>query len=116
MRGGADLTVDGRVEGEVELPLHQLTVGPKGRVKAQVACRSVVVLGAVQGDINATDTVVLREAASVRGTISAPRLAIAEGARFEGSVEMPRAGSPRVALARSADASRPAGARGAGPA
>ena len=46
LHGSTDLTVDGRVEGEIELPRHELTVGPKGKVEAQVACRSVVVLGA----------------------------------------------------------------------
>ena len=104
LHGSADLTVDGRVEGEIELPRHELTVGPKGKVDAQLACRSIVVLGAVKGDITATDAVVLRETASVRGAISTPRLAIAEGASFEGRIDMPRTGSPRVEGAASASA------------
>ena len=111
LHGSADLTVDGRVEGEIELPRHELTVGPKGKVEAQLACRSIVVLGAVKGDITATDAVVLRETASVRGAISTPRLTIAEGASFEGRIDMPRTGSPQVEGATSASASRPAGTR-----
>ena len=78
LHGGADLTVDGRVEGTIEVPRHELTIGLKGTVEAPVLCRSIVVLGTVRGDIAATEKVVLRETASVCGSISAPRLEIAE--------------------------------------
>lgn len=86
--GGADMTVDGRVEGKIELPRHALTIGRRGRVEAPLRARSVVVAGEVKGDIVATDDVSLRENACVEGDITTPRLTIAEGARYRGRIEM----------------------------
>ena len=88
LSGSEDLTIEGRVEGKIELRQHLLTIGPNGRIKAQVFAKSVVVLGGVNGNITATDKVSIRENGSVDGDISAPRVAIAEGAHFRGSVDM----------------------------
>ena len=97
--GGADLTVDGRFEGVIEVPRQALTIGRKGRVEATVLVRSVVVAGELKGDIVATDDVSLRESACVEGNITTPRLAIAEGARYRGRIEMlSRRGVPASSL------------------
>lgn len=90
LNGSEDLTIEGRVEGKIELRQHVLTIGPNGRIKAQVFAKSVVVLGEVNGNVTATDKVSIRENGSVDGDITAPRVAIAEGAHFRGSVDMQR--------------------------
>jgi cytoskeletal protein CcmA (bactofilin family) len=90
LNGSEDLTIEGRVEGKIELRQHVLTIGPNGKIKAQVFAKSVVVLGEVNGNVTATDKVNIREKGSVDGDITAPRVAIAEGAHFRGSVDMQR--------------------------
>jgi len=88
--GSEDLTIEGQVEGKIELRDHTLTVGQNGRIKAQVFAKSVVVFGELIGNVNASETVDLRDKASVDGDIVAPRVAIAEGAHFRGSIDMQR--------------------------
>ncbi len=90
--GSEDLTIEGRVEGKVELRDHTLTIGQNGRVKAQVFAKSVVVVGELVGNINASDAVEIRESGSVDGDIVSPRVAIADGAHFRGSIDMQKKG------------------------
>ncbi len=99
LNGSEDLTVEGHVEGKIELRQHALTIGPNGKIKAQVFAKSVIVLGAVTGNITATESVSLRDSGSVDGDIAAPRVAIAEGAHFRGSIDMQRA-APRAGEAK----------------
>jgi cytoskeletal protein CcmA (bactofilin family) len=107
LNGSEDLTIEGHVEGKIELKEHVLTIGPNGRIKAQVFAKSVIVLGEVTGNVTATEKVDIRDNGSVDGDIIAPRVAIAEGAHFRGSVDMQRKGQP-------AAAARPAEAKGDG--
>ena len=101
LNGSEDLTVEGHVEGKIELRQHALTIGPNGKIKAQVFAKSVIVLGAVTGNITATESVSLRDNGSVDGDIAAPRVAIAEGAHFRGSIDMQRtASAPRSGEAK----------------
>src|SRR3954449_7007766 len=90
LNGSEDLTVEGYVEGRVELRDHVLTVGPNGRIKAEVFAKAVIVLGEVTGNVSATEKVDIRDKGSVDGDIISPRVAIAEGAHFRGSVDMGR--------------------------
>jgi cytoskeletal protein CcmA (bactofilin family) len=92
LNGSEDLTVEGYVEGRVELRDHVLTVGPNGRIKAEVFAKAVIVLGEVTGNVTANEKVDIRDKGSVDGDIISPRVAIAEGAHFRGSVDMQRAG------------------------
>ena len=85
-----DLTVDGQVEGRIDLSQHVLTIGPRGRVTAEVVARSVVVQGQVVGNITVSERIDIREHGAVDGDIHAPSVAIADGAQFHGSVVMPR--------------------------
>jgi cytoskeletal protein CcmA (bactofilin family) len=107
LNGSEDLTIEGHVEGKIELKEHVLTIGPNGRIKAQVFAKSVIVLGEVTGNVTATEKVDIRDNGSVDGDIIAPRVAIAEGAHFRGSVDMQRKGQPAVAA-------RPAESKGDG--
>ena len=97
LNGSEDLTIEGHVEGTIQLRDHVLTIGPNGRIKAQVFAKSVIVLGEVTGNVTASDKVDIRDNGSVDGDIIAPRVAIAEGAHFRGSVDMQRKGAPAAA-------------------
>ena len=90
LNGSEDLTIEGHVEGTIQLRDHVLTIGPNGRIKAQVFAKSVIVLGEVTGNVTASDKVDIRDNGSVDGDIISPRVAIAEGAHFRGSVDMQR--------------------------
>src|SRR5476649_2298768 len=92
LNGSEDLTIEGHVEGTIQLRDHVLTIGPNGRIKAQVFAKAVIVLGEVMGNVTASDKVDIRDNGSVDGDIVAPRVAIAEGAHFRGTVDMQRKG------------------------
>jgi cytoskeletal protein CcmA (bactofilin family) len=94
LNGSEDLTIEGHVEGTIQLRDHVLTIGPNGRIKAQVFAKAVIVLGEVTGNVTASDKVDIRDNGSVDGDIISPRVAIAEGAHFRGSVDMQRKGAP----------------------
>ena len=88
VKGGENIVIDGTVDGTIELRQHVLTVGPTGRVKADLLAKSVVVLGKVSGSILATERVRIGETGSVEGVISAPRLVVVDGARLQGRVDV----------------------------
>ena len=90
LSGSEDLTVEGQVEGKIELRDHVLTVGSNGRIKAQVSAKSIVVFGQVTGNLTASEKVDIKENGSVDGDIVAPRVAIADGSHFRGSIDMQR--------------------------
>ena len=107
LTGSEDLTIEGQVEGKIELRQNVLTIGPNGKIKAQVFAKAVVVQGEVHGNIAATERVDIRDNGSVDGDLSAPRVAIADGAHFRGSIDMQRQGAQQPAAKPAAD-SRPA--------
>jgi cytoskeletal protein CcmA (bactofilin family) len=82
------------VDGKIELRDNVLTIGPNARIKAQVFAKSVIVLGKVNGNVSASEKIDIREHGSVEGDIVAPRVAIADGAYFRGSIDMQRSGKP----------------------
>ena len=104
LNGSEDLTIEGQVEGKIELKEHVLTIGPNGRIKAQVFAKAVIVLGEVTGNVTASEKVDIRDNGSVDGDIVAPRVAIAEGAHFRGSVDMQRKAGTGVPAAKPAAA------------
>ena len=110
LNGSEDLTIEGHVEGKIELRDHVLTIGPNGRIKAELFAKSVVVLGEVIGNVIASEKVDIRENGSVEGDITSPRVAIAEGAHFRGSVDMAQKGkaaAPRPAAPQAVPAPQP---------
>ena len=96
LNGSEDLTIEGQVEGKIELRQNVLTIGPNGKIKAQVFAKSVIILGEVTGNVTSTEKVDIRDNGSVDGDIAAPRVAIAEGAHFRGSIDMQRTGAPKT--------------------
>jgi cytoskeletal protein CcmA (bactofilin family) len=97
LNGSEDLTIEGQVEGTIQLRDHVLTIGSNGRIKAQVFAKAVIVLGEVNGNVTASEKVDIRDNGSVDGDIVSPRVAIAEGAHFRGSVDMQRKGAQPAA-------------------
>ncbi|MEY4636218.1 MAG: hypothetical protein RJA55_2016 [Acidobacteriota bacterium] len=93
LSGSEDLMIEGHVEGRIDLKDNVLTIGPNGKIKAEVFAKAVVVLGEVTGNVTASEKVDIRDNGSVDGDIASPRVAIAEGAHFRGAVDMQRAGA-----------------------
>jgi cytoskeletal protein CcmA (bactofilin family) len=83
-----DLYVDGDVEGTIESQENKVTVGPNGRVQAGIRAREVVILGQVQGNVEASDKVDLRKDAKLVGDIGTARISIEDGALFKGSIDI----------------------------
>jgi len=92
LSGSEDLTIEGQVEGKIELRQNVLTIGANRKIKASIFAKAVIVQGEVTGDITASERVDIRDAGSVDGDLSAPRIAIADGAHFRGSIDMQRQG------------------------
>jgi cytoskeletal protein CcmA (bactofilin family) len=114
-----DLYVDGDVEGTVELIQHKLTIGPNGKVHAAIKAREVVVLGSIQGNVEASDKIEIRKDAKLVGDIKTARIIIEDGAYFKGSIDIvkpepkpePKAAPaprPQPAASASAPSSAPA--------
>jgi cytoskeletal protein CcmA (bactofilin family) len=82
-----DLTIDGQVDGSIELGDHSLTIGLGAGVKANLKAKVIVINGTVTGNIQATEKVELRATGSVEGNISTPQLLLAGGATVNGRVE-----------------------------
>jgi cytoskeletal protein CcmA (bactofilin family) len=83
-----DLYVDGDVEGSIELPEHRLTIGPNGKVRSNVKAREVVILGNVQGNVDASDKLEVLKDARMVGEIKTARILIEDGAYFKGSIDI----------------------------
>jgi cytoskeletal protein CcmA (bactofilin family) len=92
-----DLTIDGEVEGTVELQEHRLTVGPNGKVMASIKAREIVVLGTIHGNVETTDKIDIRKEAKLVGDIKTSRIVIEDGAYFKGNIDIVRAETPRPA-------------------
>src|SRR5215212_7773923 len=107
LNGSEDLTIEGQVEGKIELRQNVLTIGPNGRIKAQVFAKSVIILGEVTGNVTASEKVDIRDNGSVDGDIASPRVAIAEGAHFRGSVDMQRQGATQKSEGKPAEKAAP---------
>ncbi len=86
--GDEDLVIQGRIDGTVNLKKHNVTVGPEGRVKANIFGRSVIIEGEVEGDLHGDEQIVLRRSAKVQGNITAPRVTLEDGASFRGGIDM----------------------------
>lgn len=106
--GNEDLTIEGKVEGKIILKDHNLTIGANGRITAEIQAKTVMVVGEVVGNITADDKVEIAATGSMRGDLLAPRVVLADGARFKGSIDMDRKGG--AAPPRPAATPEPVGA------
>ena len=85
LTGQEDLIIDGKIDGKIVLKDHQLTIGANGHINAEVRAN-----GQVSGNIIADDKVEITPSGSVIGDITAPRVALADGSSFKGSIDMGR--------------------------
>ena len=86
--GDEDLLIQGSVEGTVDLSQNEVTVGQTGQVAADITAKTIRIDGAVTGDINGNENVVISKSGNVRGNIVAPRVTLEDGAIFKGSIDM----------------------------
>ena len=83
-----DLIIEGQIEGTIAHHKRHLTVGAKGRVRADIHASSVIVLGQLVGDIHSDGMVSLAKGADVKGNIFCARLVVEDGAKFIGNITM----------------------------
>ena len=106
--GNEDLQVDGSIEGSIQLQERKLTVGPSGKVTADVVAREVVVYGSSKGNLRAGERIEIKKDGSVVGDLTTAHIIIEDGAHFQGSIEI-----DRKAVDISPDLDKPAYARAA---
>jgi cytoskeletal protein CcmA (bactofilin family) len=82
-----DLTIDGSVEGSIELGNHSLTIGTGAAVKADLTAKTITISGTVTGAVRATERVEISSTGSVEGDITAPKFLMTEGATVRGRIE-----------------------------
>ncbi len=88
LTGNEDLTIDGKVEGSIQLRDHDLTISANGHITADVSAKSAVIFGHVVGDIHAEDRIEIARGGLVEGDLFAPKIVISDGARFKGRIDM----------------------------
>jgi cytoskeletal protein CcmA (bactofilin family) len=93
--GTTDLYVDGEVQGSIRMSGAKVTVGPNGKVQADIEAREIQVEGNVRGNLRASEGIYLGAHGRSQGSLIAPRLGIEEGARVSGKVDMKRPGESR---------------------
>lgn len=112
--GDENLIVEGTIEGNVDLPKNDLTVGATGKVTADITANTVRVDGQVTGDIAGTEKVIISRSGKVLGNIKAPRVTLEDGAKFKGSIDMDpgdneRSSKPAAAATNDTSAAKQAG-------
>jgi cytoskeletal protein CcmA (bactofilin family) len=86
--GTENLMIEGKVEGKIELSGNQVHIGQTGKVAADIIAKNVKIDGALQGDVEGKERVVISKSGRVRGNITAPRVILEDGAVFKGSIDI----------------------------
>ena len=89
-----DLTIDGHVEGSIELGNHSLSIGPSAAIRADLFAKNITISGAVKGNVRALERIDLQATGSIEGDVTSPRLKMADGAVIAGKVDV--GGNPRA--------------------
>jgi cytoskeletal protein CcmA (bactofilin family) len=105
--GKEDLEIQGTLEGTIKMKKHRVTVGDKGRIKADVHAKSIHVAGEVEGNLFGDDEVVLRESGKLLGNITAARVTLEDGSKFKGSIDMEPAAKEEPKKAPKSTSSEP---------
>jgi cytoskeletal protein CcmA (bactofilin family) len=106
LSGDEDIYVDGQIDGSIQLKGNSLSIGPEGRVHANITARNVSVSGSLEGNLQISERTDMRKTAVVTGDVQTRRIAIEEGAYFKGKLEIltdskPQASAGTVAAAAS---------------
>jgi cytoskeletal protein CcmA (bactofilin family) len=88
LSGDEDMEIDGQVEGRIQLPGNQVTIGANGIIEAEIDAKAIVVIGKVDGNLRASERLEIQSTGVVNGDIRAPKLLIQEGAVVNGGIEM----------------------------
>ena len=83
-----DLTIQGEVEGSIEIPGHRLTIDGQGNVRADIKARTVEVQGTIEGQVEAADKVYIRKGAKFVGDIRSGGIIIEDGGFIKGKVDL----------------------------
>jgi cytoskeletal protein CcmA (bactofilin family) len=95
IRGREDLYIDGEVQGSIHLADGRVTVGPHGKISADVDAREIVIRGIVKGSLRGRDRVEVGRTGDIRGDITTLRIAIEEGAQIHSKVEITKSEDSR---------------------
>jgi len=106
LTGNEDMVIEGQVEGKVDLPNNQLTIGANGNVKAEINAKGIVIVGHVVGNVFGLERVEIQATGRVEGDVTAPKLIVAEGAQLNGAIQMGQKGN-RTEAASSEPAGSP---------
>lgn len=115
LSGSEDVYVDGQLDGKVDLAGNSLTVGPNGRVHANIVAKTVTIGGTLDGNIQASERTELRKTAVVNGDVQTRRIAIEEGAYFKGKLEILAESKAQSGSGAAAVAASSASSHGSGP-
>ena len=85
--GSGPLFIDGRVEGDIDIPNERVTIGEHGVFVAHAA-REIVIMGQVIGSVSASHRVEILQSGSITGDLETPRLRIADGGFLRGGVNL----------------------------
>jgi cytoskeletal protein CcmA (bactofilin family) len=94
LTGDEDLTIEGRVEGRIELKAHNLVIGPNGKIKAEINAKNVTIIGNVVGNVCAEELVEVKSSGSVVGNIISSRISVLDGAHVKGRIDLQRKSDP----------------------
>ncbi len=89
-----DITVRGRITGDVLAPAHAVSITEGARVDGTITARDVTIAGQTEGTVLA-EVVDIRASAHVTGRLLTPHVILQEGASFNGTVEPDRADAAR---------------------
>jgi cytoskeletal protein CcmA (bactofilin family) len=106
LTGNEDMVIEGKVEGKVDLPNNQLTIGANGDVKAEIHAKSIVVVGRLVGNVFGLERIEIQATGKIEGDVTAPKLIVAEGAQLNGAIQMTQKGT-RTEAAESETATAP---------
>jgi len=100
IQGKGDLVIDGSVKGSIDLEEHHLTVGPKGRVEADIHADNVTISGRMTGNIKAGGKVEICKYADFNGEIKAKRISVEDGAYLKAAIELEREPQKKTVLSK----------------
>ena len=88
--GEEDLTIQGRVEGTVDLNQNNVTIVNSGCVRGDICAKIISIEGEVEGDLFGEEKIVVRGTGVVRGNMMAPRVILEDGAKLKGNIDTER--------------------------
>lgn len=88
LTGEEDLSIEGRLEGKIELRRHTVVIGKNGRIKGDIYGKVITVEGTVEGNLYGEEQLMVRQSGTVRGNIVAPRVVLEDGSNFKGNIDM----------------------------